>query len=213
MVDGGAGQDHIPGTDIGATAATVAELGQALASGQLTAAALTDFYLGRIERLNPQLRAVIEVSPDVAAAAAASDRERAAANGSPARPLAGIPVLIKDNIAVDGQPATAGSPALRGSGEGDAFLVARLREAGAIVLGKANLSEWANFRSTKSSSGWSTLGGQAVNPHGEGRNPSGARSSAGVWRWPPGWLAAPGTWRPGPTVRSSAHRQPAAWSG
>jgi amidase len=180
MVDGGAGQDNIAGTDIGATTATVAELGRALASGQLTAAALTDFYLGRIERLNPRLRAVIEVSPDAAAAAAASDRERAAANGSPARPLAGIPVLIKDNIAVDGQPATAGSPALRGSGQGDAFIVGRLRDAGAIVLGKANLSEWANFRSTKSSSGWSALGGQAVNPHGEGRNPSGSSSGSGV---------------------------------
>ncbi|HXP19397.1 MAG TPA: amidase [Streptosporangiaceae bacterium] len=118
--------------------------------------------------------------------ASAGDRpgagEGAGADGpAPAPgPLAGIPVLIKDNIAVDGQPATAGSPALLRAGASDAFLIGRLRAAGAIILGKANLSEWANFRSSASTSGWSTLGGQAVNPFGSGRNPSGSSSGSAV---------------------------------
>jgi amidase len=179
MESAGWAHENIPGTGISTGTVTVSALQQALASGQLTSAALTGFYLGRIERLNPQLRAVIEVSPDAAGAAAASDRDRAAGGGT-AGPLAGIPVLIKDNIAVAGQPATAGSPALASAETGDAFLVGRLRQAGAIILGKANLSEWANFRSTRSSSGWSTLGGQAVNPHGTGRNPSGSSSGSAV---------------------------------
>ena len=179
MESAGWAHENIPGTGISTGTVTVSALQQALASGQLTSAALTGFYLGRIERLNPELRAVIEVSPDAAGAAAASDWDRAAGSG-PAGPLAGIPVLIKDNIAVAGQPATAGSPALAGAGTGDAFLVGRLRQAGAIILGKANLSEWANFRSSRSSSGWSTLGGQAVNPHGTGRNPSGSSSGSAV---------------------------------
>ena len=89
-------------------------------------------------------------------------------------------MLIKDNIAVAGMPATAGSPALAEADQDEAFLVTRLREAGAVILGKANLSEWANFRSSHSTSGWSTLGGQAVNPHGTGRNPSGSSSGSGV---------------------------------
>ena len=89
-------------------------------------------------------------------------------------------MLIKDNISVRGMPATAGSPALSGAENGDAFIVSGLRAAGAIVLGKANLSEWANFRSNRSSSGWSTLGGQAVNPYGTGRNPSGSSSGSAV---------------------------------
>ena len=89
-------------------------------------------------------------------------------------------MLVKDNIAARGMPATAGSPALLGAASDDAFLVSRLREAGAVIIGKANLSEWANFRSTSSSSGWSTIGGQAVNPHGTGRNPSGSSSGSAV---------------------------------
>jgi amidase len=157
---------------------SVAALRQALADGALTAAELTAFYLSRIERLNPALHAVISVSPQAAADARASDQARA--RGTAPGPLAGIPVLIKDNVAVTGLPATAGSPALAGTDAGDAFLVTRLREAGAVILGKANLSEWANFRSSHSTSGWSTLGGQAVNPHGTGRNPSGSSSGSGV---------------------------------
>ena len=167
---GGSGLD--PG------AAAVAALRQALADGALTAAELTAFYSSRIERLNPVLHAVISVSPQAAAEARASDEARA--RGAAPGPLAGIPVLIKDNIAVAGMPATAGSPALAEADQDEAFLVTRLREAGAVILGKANLSEWANFRSSHSTSGWSTLGGQAVNPHGTGRNPSGSSSGSGV---------------------------------
>src|SRR5215471_11127069 len=170
--------EPIPGTAIDAAGATVAELRAALAAGTLTARGLTAFYLSRIERLDPLLHSVITVSGDAAAEARACDE--ALASGAPPGPLAGIPVLIKDNIAVRGMPATAGSPALLGAAAADAFLVTRLREAGAVILGKANLSEWANFRSSHSSSGWSTLGGQAVNPHGAGRNPSGSSSGSGV---------------------------------
>ena len=158
--------------------ATVAALRQALADGALTAAELTAFYSSRIERLNPALHAVISVSPR--AAAEARDSDEARARGAAPGPLAGIPVLIKDNIAVAGMPATAGSPALTEADQDEAFLVTRLRVAGAVILGKANMSEWANFRSGHSTSGWSTLGGQAVNPHGTGRNPSGSSSGSGV---------------------------------
>jgi len=179
MVDAGSLSEDIPGTGIDVAAATVGELQRAITSGALTSAELTAFCLDRIERLNPRLRAVIRVSESATADAAASDTARAA-SGAPAGPLAGMPVLIKDNIGVRGMPATAGSPALQDAENGDAFLVSRLREAGAIVLGKANLSEWANFRSTRSSSGWSALGGQAVNPYGEGRNPSGSSSGSAV---------------------------------
>ncbi len=170
--------ENIRGTGIDAAAATIGELQQALTSGALTSAEFTAFYLARIERLNPRLRAVVTVSQSAAAEAQASDNART--GGQPGRPLEGIPVLIKDNIAVEGMSATAGSPALRDAESGDAFLVGRLREAGAVVLGKANLSEWANFRSTRSSSGWSALGGQAVNPYGTGRNPSGSSSGSAV---------------------------------
>jgi amidase len=168
----------IGGSGISARAATVAGLQQALSSGSLTSAEVTAFYLGRIERLNPGLHAVISVSPHAPAEAAASDAARA--SGAARGPLEGIPVLIKDNIAAAGLPATAGSPALAGAESGDAFLVAGLRAAGAVILGKANLSEWANIRSTGSSSGWSTLGGQTVNPNGTGRNPSGSSSGSGA---------------------------------
>ena len=165
-------------TGIGARGATVAELQGAMTAGTLSSADLTACYLDRIDRLDPQLHAVIAVSPLAAEEARASDRARAA--GAARGPLEGIPVLIKDNIGTREQPATAGSPALLGATASDAFLICRLREAGAVILGKANLSEWANFRSTSSSSGWSTLGGQAVNPWGEGRNPSGSSSGSAV---------------------------------
>jgi amidase len=158
--------------------ATVAALRQGLGGGTVTATELTAFYLSRIERLNPALGAVISVSPDAVADARARDEARA--RGAAAGPLDGIPVLIKDNIAARGMPATAGSPALAETDQDEAFLVTRLREAGAVILGKANLSEWANFRSSHATSGWSTLGGQAVNPHGPGRNPSGSSSGSGV---------------------------------
>ncbi len=163
-------------TGIEAGSVTVAGLAGALAAGTLTAAALTAFYTDRIARLNPDLRAVITVSPQAAAEASASDARRAA--GAARGPLDGVPVLIKDNIDVAGLPATAGSPALAHAASRDAFLVARLRDAGAVILAKANLSEWANFRSRPSSSGLSTLGGQARNPHGAGRSPSGSSSGS-----------------------------------
>ncbi|HXL17962.1 MAG TPA: amidase [Streptosporangiaceae bacterium] len=172
-----------PGETIGrsglsAADATVARLSQAMAAGTLTSAELARFYTERIERHNPALGAVISVSADAAEQARAVDQARAA--GAELGPLAGVPVLIKDNISVAGSPATAGSPALAGAPAEDAFLIGRLRAANAVILGKANLSEWANFRSTQSSSGWSTLGGQAVNPYGSGRNPSGSSSGSAV---------------------------------
>src|SRR5215472_10747299 len=162
---------------IDAAAVTVASLSQAMAEGRLTAAELTSFYTERIERRR-ELGAVISVSADAAGQASAIDQARA--SGAELGPLAGIPVLIKDNISAAGSPATAGSPALLGAEAKDAFLVGKLRAAGAVILGKANLSEWANFRATHSTSGWSTLGGQAVNPYGSGRNPSGSSSGSGV---------------------------------
>jgi amidase len=163
---------------ISAGGASVQNLSQALAAGQLTAAELMDFYLARIDGINPGLRAVITVSADVAGEAAESDARRA--QGTARGPLEGVPVLIKDNVSTAGMPATAGSPALLGAAADDAFLVGRLRAAGAVILGKANLSEWANFRSRPSSSGLSTLGGQAINPHGSGRSPSGSSSGSAV---------------------------------
>jgi amidase len=158
---------------------TVAGLTRAMASGQLTSAELVRFYTSRIARLNEALGAVISVSQDAADQAGAADQARAAWPAA-LGPLTGIPVLIKDNIAAEGQPATAGSPALLGAAAADAFVVGRLRQAGAVILGKANMSEWANFRSTSSTSGWSALGGQAVNPFGSGRNPSGSSSGSAV---------------------------------
>jgi len=174
-------QPAIPSETVGGLdphAATIAALRQALATGTVTAQDLTAFYLSRIERLNPVLHAVISVSTHAVADAKASDEARA--RGVAPRPLEGIPVLVKDNIAAHGMPTTAGSPALAEAEHDEAFCVGRLREAGAVILGKANLSEWANFRSTHSTSGWSTLGGQAANPHALDRNPSGSSSGSAV---------------------------------
>jgi amidase len=169
-------RDLIPGTQLPAGQPSLAGLQAAMASGTLTSAALTGFYLRRVDRLNPALHAVITVSPDAMAQAAASDAAREAAG--PRGPLEGVPVLVKDNIQVAGMPTTAGSPALLTAAPGDAFCVSRLRSAGAVIIGKANLSEWANFRSTHPTSGWSTLGGQTANPRAFGRNPSGSSSGS-----------------------------------
>src|SRR5258707_14704316 len=152
-----------PGETIGRSGlsladATVATLSQAMAAGTLTSAELVRFYLERIDRHNPALGAVISVSRDAAEQADAADQARAA--GAELGPLAGVPVLIKDNISVAGSPATAGSPALAGAPAEEAVLVGRLRAARAVILGKANLSEGANFPSTQSSSGWAPPGGQ-----------------------------------------------------
>src|SRR6204780_1575533 len=171
---------EIPGTSIDPATSTVADLTQAMAESRLTATALTRHYLDRIADVNPALHAVITVLPDAAEQAAASDA--AWRSGRPRGALEGIPVLVKDNVQVAGAPTTAGSPALLGVRPPDAFVVSRLRAAGAIIIGKANLSEWANFRSTRSTSGWSPLGGQTANPYALDRNPSGSSSgsAAGV---------------------------------
>ena len=163
--------------------ATIAGLQAGLESGKYTARSLVTAYLQRIEELDrkgPALRSVLEANPDALAQAAALDAERKA-KGSRG-PLHGIPVLVKDNVATrDRMQTTAGSLALAGvTPPRDAFLVERLRAAGAVLLGKANLSEWANFRSTHSSSGWSGRGGQCRNPYALDRTPSGSSSGSGV---------------------------------
>lgn len=153
-----------------------------LASGQLTAEALTKAYLERIASIDdagPMLDSVIEVNPKAAADAAALDAERKA--GKVRGPMHGIPVLIKDNVDVAGMVNSAGSLALADNRPAtDAFMVKRLRDAGAVILGKTNLSEWANFRSTRSSSGWSSRGGQTKNPYVLDRNPCGSSSGTGA---------------------------------
>ena len=148
--------------------ATIADLQAKMESGEDTARSLTEAYLERIETLDregPALRALLEPNPDALEIADELDRERR--GGRVRGPLHGIPVLLKDNIeTADGMETTAGSLALLGARPArDAFVTARLREAGAVIVGKANLSEWANFRSTASSSGWSARGGQARNPY------------------------------------------------
>jgi amidase len=172
-------RDLIPGTAISAGHASLTALQAELASGALSSVTLTSFYLQRIDHLNPALHAVITVNLDAQSEAAASDADRATRGShGPRGPLDGIPVLIKDNIQVKGMPTTAGSPALLSAEPDDAFLVQRLRAAGAVIIGKANLSEWANFRSPHSTSGWSTLGGQTANPYALDRNPSGSSSGS-----------------------------------
>jgi amidase len=167
---------EIPGPNTDFALPLTVGLRQAMAGGGLTATALTQRYLDRIAEVNPALGAVIAVAPDALDQAAASDAAWRA--GQPRGPLEGIPVLVKDNVQVAGGPTTAGSPALLAARPPDAFIVARLRAAGAVILAKANMSEWANFRSTRSTSGWSTLGGQAANPYALDRNPSGSSSGS-----------------------------------
>jgi amidase len=168
----------IPGTDIEPGRATVAALSAALSEGAITASALTAYYESRITALNPALRAVMTVSPTARAEAEASDHRRAAEGA--AGPLEGIPILLKDNVQAAGMPTTAGSPALLSVQPEDAFITRQLRAAGAVIIGKANMSEWANFRSTHSASGWSTVGGQCANPYSLARNPSGSSSGSGA---------------------------------
>src|SRR5437868_8147559 len=161
---------------------TIGDLQAAMAAGRLTARSITQLYLDRIaelDRKGPTLRYVIEINPDALAIADSLDQERKA--GRVRGPLHGIPILLKDNIdTADKMTTTAGSLALEGSiAPRDAFIAAKLRAAGAIFLGKANLSEWANFRSTHSTSGWSGRGGQAKNPYVLDRNPCGSSSGSG----------------------------------
>lgn len=163
--------------------ATITELQDGMKSGKFTARSLAKMYLTRIEELNrrgPAINAVIELNPDALSIADSVDKERKA--GGARGPLHGIPVLIKDNIdTADRMTTTAGSLALVGSTPSrDAFIVQRLREAGAVILGKTNLSEWANIRSSHSTSGWSGRGGQTRNPYVLDRNPCGSSSGSGV---------------------------------
>ena len=156
-----------------------------MAAGRLTSQALTRACLQRIAALNlrgPRLRAVIELNPDALAQAKALDAERRGKAARVRGPLHGIPVLLKDNIATaDKMATTAGSLALAGlHAQRDAHIVQRLREAGAVILGKTNLSEWANIRSSRSTSGWSSRGGQTRNPHVLNRNTSGSSSGSGA---------------------------------
>ncbi len=161
---------------------SIPELQELMARGALTSVGLVRWYLHRIESLDrdgPELRAVLSVAPDAVAQAKQLDRERS--EGHVRGPLHGVPLLIKDNIETSELPTTAGSLALRTNRtERDAQVVARLREAGVVILGKANLSEWANFRSTSSSSGWSALGGQTRNPYDQNYSPCGSSSGSAV---------------------------------
>jgi amidase len=163
--------------------ATLVDLQKKMQTGEESARSLVEKYRRRIEALDrqaPALHAVIELNPEADDIAARLDAERT--SKGPRGPLHGIPVVIKDNIGTaDRMTTTAGSLALEGSTPArDAFVARRLREAGAIILGKTNLSEWANFRSTHSSSGWSGRGGQAKNPYALDRNPSGSSSGTAI---------------------------------
>jgi len=163
--------------------ATLAQLQQGLASGKYTARSLAERYLGRIAEVDtsgPGLNSVIELNPEALAIADALDEERKAKGAR--GPLHGIPVLIKDNIGTaDRMMTTAGSLALLGFTPGkDSGVARRLREAGALILGKTNLSEWANIRSSHSSSGWSARGGQTRNPYALDRSPCGSSSGSGA---------------------------------
>lgn len=162
---------------------TIMEWQAAKGRGEITAVSLVEYYLARIAQIDrdgPVLNSVLELNPEAEAIAAALDAERE--EQGPRGPLHGLPVMIKGNIdTADRMTTTAGSLALEGHvAAQDAFLVERLRTAGAIILGKTNLSEWANFRSTRSSSGWSSQGGQTRNPYALDRNPCGSSSGSGV---------------------------------
>jgi amidase len=160
--------------------ATVAQLQDAMRTGSRTSRSICAAYLARIASLDGSLHSVLETNPEALAIADRLDAERKA--GRVRGPLHGIPVLVKDNIATgDRMMTTAGSLALVGvTPPRDAPLVARLRAAGAVILGKTNLSEWANIRSTQSSSGWSARGGQCANPYALDRNPCGSSSGTGA---------------------------------
>ena len=186
---------------------SIADLQAGMAAGRWTARSLAEQYLARIEALDrqgPALHAVLETNPEALAIADALDAERQA--GKTRGPLHGIPILVKDNLATaDRMQTTAGSLALAGVPvPRDAFVAARLRAAGAVLLGKTNLSEWANFRSTHSSSGWSGRGGQCRNPYVLDRSPSGSSSGSGAAAAANFAAAAIGTETDGSIVSHSA---------
>src|SRR5205823_11088797 len=164
-------------------AGTIFDLQERMKSGTLTASALTNAYLRRIEEVDkngPALNSVIELNPDALAISDSLDRERK--QKGPRGPMHGIPVLIKDNIdTADRMQTTAGSLALMGPPPAqDSGVARKLREAGAVILGKTNLSEWANIRSNHSTSGWSGRGGLTRNPYALDRNPCGSSSGTGA---------------------------------
>ena len=162
---------------------TISELQSLMENGTLTSRKIVESYLERIEEIDsngPSLNSIIEVNPDALVIAEDLDHERE--KSGPRGPMHGIPVVLKDNLdTADKMMTTAGSLALLGSiPERDAFVVGQLRKAGAVILAKTNLSEWANFRSTHSSSGWSSRGGQTRNPYALDRNPCGSSSGSAV---------------------------------
>src|SRR4051794_29882233 len=173
-----AGSGTLPLRDLDLDALTIPDLQEQMDAGDLTSVDLTGAYQDRIEALNDDLGAVLSVNPDALDDAAASDaaREKHGARS----PLEGIPVLLKDNVDTEQMPTTAGSRALLHSEPDDATITRRLREAGAVIIGKANLSEWANFRGSASTSGWSGVGGQTNSPYVLDRNPCGSSSGSGA---------------------------------
>jgi len=171
------------GTESDFTEAGIAELHDQLQRGEITSVELVDWYIDRIaaiDQAGPALNAIIEVNPDARSIAQSLDSEWR--SSGPRGPLHGIPVVLKANIDTADQMVTsAGALALTDHvPPEDAFIVKRLRDAGAVILGKTNLSEWANFRSTRSSSGWSSVGGQTRNPYDPARTPCGSSSGSGV---------------------------------
>ena len=191
----------------------IADLQEAIAAGQLTSASVTQQYLDRIAAIDhsgPSVNSVIELNPEALADAARLDDERKA--GKSRGPLHGVPILIKDNIDTgDRMRTSAGSLALADMpAPADAFVVQRLRAAGAIILGKTNCSEWANFRSTHSTSGWSGRGGQTRNPYVLDRNPCGSSSGTGAAISANLAMVGVGTETDGSVVCPAT---PMAWSG
>jgi amidase len=175
-----AGSGTLPLRDLDLDALTIPELQQRMDAGTLSAVDLMNAYLARIAAVDDELGAVLSLNPHALDEAAASDRERKQHGARSA--LEGIPVLLKDNVDTAGMPTTAGSRALLHSQPDDATITRKITDAGGIVIGKANLSEWANFRGNDSTSGWSGVGGQTANPYVLDRNPCGSSSgsAAGV---------------------------------
>ncbi len=160
-------------------AANILELNQMMEQGELTSVKLTQYYIDQIKQKNHQLNAIISINPKALLIAQERDKERA--EGKVFGPLHGLPILLKDNIETESMPTTAGSLALKNNfTQRDAHLVVNLKKAGAIILGKTNLSEWANFRSERSASGWSAVGGQTRNPHDLSRSTCGSSSGSGA---------------------------------
>jgi amidase len=180
-VDAGAGGFSLFASSEELNEITIPQLQAKMKAGELSARRITEIYLERIGEIDPKLRSVIEINPDALEIADRMDKERK--RGKVRSALHGIPILLKDNIDTrDRMKTTAGSLALADAPapKEDAFIVQKLRKAGAVILGKTNLSEWANFRSTKSVSGWSGRGGQTNNPYILDKNPCGSSAGSGV---------------------------------